>query len=475
MAAFTFPLYIAGAGEYECGAPFFRTTLALLADNPIAEWGVVFVMCACFGVAGFIVALMLARESQCTNDTHTNLKPSSTPRHFLNALIWLMVTAVLSTPSCFYALSKTVPGDQNTLGVSTNMLSAFQRSIGPVIAFINAVPVPKAARWLVDGNPHHSSVFILFSRFMVSLIVPCITLLIFGQDCYAKWVTLWTPCTDHVGSFELSGTVSATGFINGSCGAANGVMECVNGGTIKLISHDDICAGAQQLYPGKCSRFVIESLAELIVAKLMVTAFLSPALILLSCVPFIKKAKEKAMAFVTGNSEWLDSNSFDSEVAGLVMLIDLALVFGSTVPLVPLLVSVAMSLHLAVYHLAVERLGMQVRYAAKLPTTYLVLSLALGCGLPVWFFVDNSDHIVGAYVACVGIPSMACAGLVAGFCWHHYLRGTSSDGEELGSLVKLTTPLMAGDNSGTPETGREQLWGNHAIQSEVDNQHAIEF
>ena len=85
------------------------------------------------------------------------------------AMIWLLVTLLFSTPTAMYALSKTLPGNENSIGLSINVLQGFQYSAGLLLHFINAVLVPLAARALTKkSNPHQATALILFARFMVT-------------------------------------------------------------------------------------------------------------------------------------------------------------------------------------------------------------------------------------------------------------------------------------------------------------------
>jgi hypothetical protein len=86
------------------------------------------------------------------------------------------------------------------------------------------------------------------------------------------------------------------------------------------------------------------------------------------------------------------------------------------------LLCIAFAAHLAVFHLAAERLGIQTKYEAKPATHYLVLSLLMGSALNVWFFVDNRDSIAGWTLVCIGVPLSVCVGFGIGATWHWLTR-----------------------------------------------------
>ena len=102
-----------------------------------------------------------------------------------------------------------------------------------------------------------------------------VVLIVFGQDCLGLWLQTWTPCRVSHSNFELNGTTRAV-----VLDTPFGATFAVPGTSFSLIHHHDIC-GEQQLAPGRCSRFVIEGLGDLMLAKLAFTAFMTPALSLL--------------------------------------------------------------------------------------------------------------------------------------------------------------------------------------------------
>ena len=246
-------------------------------------------------------------------------------------------------------------------------------------------------------------------------------LVAFGQDCLGLWLQTWTPCRGSHRNFELNGTIPENTLVYAS--------------SFSLIHHQDIC-GEQQPAPGRCSRFVIEGLGELMVAKLAFTAFITPALTLLLSLPRVRGAMEAAKAWLRRGrpqgeeAETAPSMSGDTELAGVVMLMDLALIFGFAIPLLLPLLCVAFAAQLAVFHLCTTRFGMTMEYHARPACRYLAVSVLLGSGLNVWFFVDNGSQVVGEAFVVWGVPVGLCLGLAAGVVWHRAAcarRGGSSE------------------------------------------------
>jgi len=242
----------------------------------------------------------------------------------------------------------------------------------------------------------------------------------FGQDCLGMWLRLWTPCEESQSNFDLQAILPSTwDDVSGSAGPPV---------PFSLIHHRDIC-GQQDIDPGRCSRFVIEGLGELMVAKLTFTAFLTPALSLVLYLPWTGRALEAGARCLLRQPDYVYSHSLsgDSELAGMVMLMDLALIFGFAVPLVLPLICVAFASALAVFRLSKEQHGIQVDYEAKPACRYLAVSVLLGSSLNMWFFIDTSSHIVGEALVTVGVPVGLCVGLAIGAVWHWRCQSARED------------------------------------------------
>ena len=154
-----------------------------------------------------------------------------------------------------------------------------------------------------------------------------------------------------------------------------------------------------------------------------ITAFLSPLLSLLSSLPVIVAAKEALVR--TLRPDYESKKAMDVELAGMVMLMEFAIVFGVISPLVVPLVCVALASHLAAFRFACEHQGMSVKYEARPAFAYLLVSLCLGNGLLVWFFIDNRSMIQGSLVVAIGVPVCGIIGLCSGIAWEH--RSASTD------------------------------------------------
>ena len=264
--------------------------------------------------------------------------------------------------------------------------------------------VPSLARKLVGSDNVRKAVVLMFiARFVVLLVVPVVTAILLGTDCYGQWIKLWEPCQPS-NSFEMSyytpETSDALGYFT------------------TFTTHNEIC-GSQPPAPGRCSRFVIESLGDLLVSKLVFTAFVSPAVTLLRNLPWALRVQEFMGRVLMQKQGYAPKMSLGMEVVQLAMMLDEVLLVGLAVPVLAPLACVAVLVRLAVLQLTTHRLGMEVinkEYATPLCHNFMV-SLMLGASFNLWFFVDNASRNDGAYIAFIGIPLGIMVGIVGGFIW----------------------------------------------------------
>ena len=106
------------------------------------------------------------------------------------------------------------------------------------------------------------------------------------------WIQVWSPCqnSDH---FTIDAKVPSFKYIIDN-DPSNWIKTPAY--TLNIVRHQDICGLQYEAAgPGRCSRAVIAGVGELIVAKLMVTAFIAPAVSLLLSFPVLVRAYERVV------------------------------------------------------------------------------------------------------------------------------------------------------------------------------------
>ena len=208
-----------------------------------------------------------------------------------------------------------------------------------------------------------------------------------------------------------------------------------------LTQHDDVCA-AHEPTPGQCPRFVIESVGELLVGKLVFTAFVSPVLTVILSLPWVVAAMNWAKRKL-GHKGYTRTLSLDHEVVMVSMLLDEVLVLGIAVPLILPLAGLAIGGRLAAVYLVTSKLGVQFQHFENVQPQwcYLCASLLIGALLLLWFFASNEGHICGVLVVYAGLPIGLAVGAGSGWSWQQQCR------RGIGGLLELTPALSQGEDA----------------------------
>lgn len=494
------PAYLAGANYYTCGKPHLRATIAFLYSSVMAEWSVAVGTCLFFGTAGYLV-MELRSESRVLIAGHSPKSEGGVPElhdwlrqqghlsladhldrmnpvapmetaskgliariesvasklaqeskqleadivlSFISALpqsekhtwhrkagilaIWMLVVGVFSVPSWIFAIGTSLPGDHNTLGISARTLQAFQHSAGAMLSATNSFAMPLLARWVTrafsQGEVDRSTELILMmgGRLAISLIVPVLAVIILDQQCFAQWLKFWDGCQspDAFNIEVLSHSV---------------------------IAHADVC-NPGYASSGFCSRAVVSTVGDLILSKLVFSAFVTPPLFLLQCTRHFRRFKEWIVHNIFGNHEYKATRSVDREVAGITMLLEYPIVLGCCVPMVLPLVCITLLQSTAAFHFARTIMGAEFSDEATPSTVYLWFATILGMGLASWTFFDCDFN--GKYLVLVGAPGL----LVGGAAWSmlHRQAPHGEVEEKDAFLASLQTPFLEEDRSYNEDT-----------------------
>ena len=180
-------------------------------------------------------------------------------------------------------------------------------------------------------------------------------------------------------------------------------------------------------------------LGSLLFKKLCFGATVGPAIALLLTTPaalraqlwFYKKVLRKP-------DDYTIRKALDTEVASIVMLIEIPLAVGLCVPVLVPLACVCCAAHAAAFQCS----SVPLKYNSKPSTRYLWASLGLGCALVAWLFYEASLH--GYWLVILGPPPIAmCTALaVRSRCrewWLQQARGMKMFG---GVAIELEAPLV---------------------------------
>eukprot|EP00658_Telonema_sp_P-2_P081305 TRINITY_DN8299_c0_g6_i1.p1 TRINITY_DN8299_c0_g6~~TRINITY_DN8299_c0_g6_i1.p1 ORF type:complete len:507 (+),score=86.56 TRINITY_DN8299_c0_g6_i1:81-1601(+) len=423
-------LFWGGSNWYECGKPWLYTTAAYLYDNRELEVAVAVVLCAGAAAAGWLIRRL---ECQVRDRLHECQGRASRATWWQWAAIWAawaMTTLVLSIPTALYVAATTLPPGDNTLGLSRFTLGFFEHAGGPILYGVSALLVPPLARLLArttvgqDRGSHLAVRLMLVARLLVALVIPFALVLALNQECHALWLRLWEPC--HVrGSFDVFVPVPV------------GIVPMSHTNTYsnqknQVLQRDDVCHPPYRPH-GECPRAVVAALGKLLLDKILFAACVGPFRSLLVNAAVVRGATEWVARNVFRQTDYELKIELDAEAAGVVMLLELALVFGFAVPLLLPVTALAFWLHAIAFQVNVRHQGSSFNLEATPPVKYLWFSLLLGVALVAWMFVECGW--AGRWLILVGMPAGAALGGVIGDLAHR---------RRVVQLEMLAEPLLDG-------------------------------
>eukprot|EP00658_Telonema_sp_P-2_P056833 TRINITY_DN4527_c0_g4_i1.p1 TRINITY_DN4527_c0_g4~~TRINITY_DN4527_c0_g4_i1.p1 ORF type:complete len:1040 (-),score=151.75 TRINITY_DN4527_c0_g4_i1:126-3245(-) len=413
LVPLTITLYCLGSKWYECGKPWLYSTAAYLAEDPALELAVAATTCASAAGASFLVhglGKLIARVSMDSPAQNSNALanppgPGPTwPRRTVVWGVWIATSLVLSTPTALYVVGTTLPPNNNTLGLSRAVLEFFQHAAGPMLYGVSALLVPPLAR-AVAGETNCNGMttsLILAARFLVTLLVPFVLVVLLNQQCLAFWLRLWQPC--HIsGHFDVSADLPYR--INTTFAGLK-----LRDPTYRIISHSAVCDPAYR-GRGECPRAVVDAIGKLLVDKLLFSACVGPVVAVLRNTAAVRAAREWVAHTLLRQSEYQVTTSLDSEAAGIIMLLELVLVFGCAVPVMIPVAMAGFLLHAIAFEINVKCQEAVLKDPERPPVRYLWFSLLLGTALMGWMFVECGWH--GRIVVLVGMPVGAVLGAAA--------------------------------------------------------------
>ena len=180
-------------------------------------------------------------------------------------------------------------------------------------------------------------------------------------------------------------------------------------------------------------------LGSLLFKKLCFGATVGPAIALLLATPAALRAKLWVYKKVLRKpDDYTITKALDTEMASIVMLLEIPLAVGLCVPVLVPLACVCCAAHAAAFQCS----SVPLEYRSKPSTRYLWASLGLGCALVAWLFYEASLH--GYWLVILGPPPIAmCTALaVRSRCrewWLQQARGMKMFG---GVAIELEAPLV---------------------------------
>jgi len=447
------PLYIAGANFYQCGDGLLYTTIAYLSDSIVVEWCAAGCSCLATMMTPFLLVALCEQGERQFAQFRCEATALSWCRYMSLMGLWFLMLLVFSIPTALYAMSTTLPGD-NIFNLNQSILNVSHALGGISLYLILTAVAPRAARWLItrvtgtaQPDPFLTLRLLQAARLAVGVVVPTAVIVALNHGCLGFWVHLWSPCANSPSSFDVTVDMHASGLSSNNT-LVEGMFEYASHSKYPYVvsNHSDVCNPTYSA-DGQCPRAVLMALSDLIFTKCVLAAFVTPAVSMMRSLPIGMRILELLCRPFNKKDHDFVRFSLDKQLASISMFLEYLLILGLMVPLLFPLVAIALAMNCAVFHCAVEKLGLPVRETIRPCFQYLYLARGIGITFMIWFYMSNDLH--GKWLVCFGMPICAgCGDLVA---WHLQKAQQRS----LPALRGLMVPLLGPDEWGDDATHDE--------------------
>lgn len=145
---------------------------------------------------------------------------------------------------------------------------------------------------------------------------------------------------------------------------------------------------------------MVDALGTLLVGKLLFAALVGPVRLIISKPKATEQAKQWVLQKV--GFQATTTMNVDTGATGIVVLLEIVLVLGFVVPVVPVVVCVAFLLGAKAFQISLVHQAAKLQHEATPPASYFWCSLLLGVGFAAWMFIEC--NWAGQIIVLVGIP-----------------------------------------------------------------------
>ena len=317
-AALLFGLYYLCATYYVCSDRFSSSTLSNFSKHghAIAEWAVAIMWTVWIAVSAFY--LRNAPNPKPEREVSSNPGFRGRFEKLIYSFFWLCIVAILSSPSVFYSISNSLPSD-NTLSWSVWWQHVFHYQAALIMVLVDMFITPKAAAVFSARTGLRRSMLFMAGRLVTMWLAATLTTLYLSPHCMNGWVFAWKVWDERTEEYEN--------------------FNITFGDTQLLEPKADLCSASQFWWSeGKCMRSLVDTMAPLLVSKMITRAFLQPILTLVKWQLSQRQGGQLYLRryLLYGNPSTLcTSNSLEQaqQASLLVTFAEVALLWGPFVPL----------------------------------------------------------------------------------------------------------------------------------------------
>mmetsp|Transcript_15649 Transcript_15649/g.35184 ORF Transcript_15649/g.35184 Transcript_15649/m.35184 type:complete len:880 (+) Transcript_15649:127-2766(+) len=170
-------------------------------------------------------------------------------------LFWFVLVTLLSLPSVFVVVSKSVP---LFLGLSELLVQLIGTGAGLFQSMVSSILIPRLGDCLIKNlQSSRRDRLISYAHLHIVCLVPCACILVLDGLCIGGWTHWWRPCAKYRERFHvLAGRFD---------------------GYATLLHPNDICQSVGWPVPSRCVRNIVKKMQQILLGKLMCTSMLIPA------------------------------------------------------------------------------------------------------------------------------------------------------------------------------------------------------
>ena len=251
-------IYCLHATYYVCNEGFFSSTLSNFSKpdgvHAITEWALAIMWTVWVLVAAFF--LRRAPNPKPEQEVRSNLSVSCFLKESMYSFCWLCIVTILSFPSVFYSIADSMPSN-NTLGVTAWWQRVLHYQAPLIAVLVDMFVTPRAVHMFAAFSGVRRSMLLIAARLVTMWLAASLTTLYLSPQCINGWTSTWKVCDKHTTEYEA--------------------LNISFGDTQILEPKADLCAPSKSWWSeGKCMRSLVDTMAPLLLSKMITRAFVQP-------------------------------------------------------------------------------------------------------------------------------------------------------------------------------------------------------
>ena len=337
LAAVLLLLYLSHSTYYECNSSFSSTTLSNLFEpgdggSIFVEWMIVLMWIMWVVVSAIFVEKAYPCTDREAEDTDVSQMTDPETANWsgkcleyvwktLCSFLWVCIVIILSLPSIAFAVVNIIPST-NTLSLSSFWRNFLHYQAALVMVLTDMFITPKLATFFHTTTGIRRSMLLMAARLGTMWLVAVLTTLYLNPHCMNGWTLFWQVCDEKSEHYDM--------------------WKMSIGDYSILEPKRDLCqARASWMSDSACLRSVVDTMAHLLLSKMITRILVQPGLTLAKWLlsETVRDADtgdtKLFLRWRIGNRMICSSNSLEhgQQTSLLATFAEMALLWGAFVPL----------------------------------------------------------------------------------------------------------------------------------------------